>query len=308
MTLGAMTRRDVLVAGAAAGFTAAAAPRFAFAAGGVTLGAKTIDVVSDGHLTLPLSFSFPDVPEAEVKALLAAHGMPTDQSTPDCNLTLLRDGDRIVLFDAGSGPNFMPTAGKIADSLAAIGIDPAVVTDVVFTHAHPDHVWGVLDGFDDVVFPEAAFHMSRVEWDFWRAPETLDTTPEERKTFVIGARNRFEKMEERITLFDAGAEVLPGVEAFDTRGHTPGHTSFVVHDGSSSVMIVGDAMTNVAISFERPDWPTGSDQDPQKGAATRKMLLDRLAQDKTQIVGFHLPHPGLGTVERKGTAYRFAAS
>ncbi|WP_421858776.1 MBL fold metallo-hydrolase [Oricola sp.] len=271
----------------------------------VPLGGGQLTTVSDGHLVLPLDFAYPDAPRDEVVSLLTAAGLPDDRIEPPCNVTVYRDGDRVVVFDVGAGPNFMASAGLLADNLEAAGVAPEDVTHVLFTHAHPDHIWGLLDDFDEPVFANAEFHINRAEWDFWRAEETLDTMPEARKTFVVGARNRFAALEDVINLFDYGAEVLPGIEAVDTSGHTPGHTSFAIHSGGASAMVLGDAVTNAAVSFARPDWPSGSDQDVEKGIATRRAVLDRLAGDQGPIVGFHLPGNGIGRVETAGTGYRF---
>ena len=218
----------------------------------IALGAKTITTVSDGNLVLPLDFSFPDAPRDELVALLEAAGHKTDMLEPDCNVTVLKDGDRVVLFDVGSGPNFMPSAGKILDNIDAAGIAPEDVTDVVFTHAHPDHIWGLLDDFDEFVFPDANYYINQVEWDYWRADDTLEKMPEARKTFVVGAQNRLEALEDVIQFFNWGDEVVPGVEAIDTHGHTPGHTSFAIHDGSDSLTVVGDAATSAIVSFAHP--------------------------------------------------------
>lgn len=274
----------------------------------IALGAKTVTTVSDGNLVLPLDFVFPDVPQDELVALLEAAGQGGGAVEPDCNVTILKDGDRVVLFDVGSGPNFMPSAGKILDNIDAAGIAPEDVTDVLFTHAHPDHIWGLLDDFDEFVFPEANYYINQVEWDYWRADDTLDAMPEARKSFVVGAQNRLEALEDVIQFFNWGDEVLPGIEAVDTRGHTPGHTSFAIHDGSESVHVIGDAATNSIISFAHPEWPSGSDQDTETGIATRVALLDRLAGDQSRIVGFHLPEGGIGHVEKDGDGYRFVAS
>lgn len=300
-----MTRRQLLGAALALAVGTAARPAWAAAPARVALGDAEVMVLSDGALSLPMSFFLPDRSAEEIAALLTPHGLPVDLVRPDCNLTLLRSQGRTVLFDAGAGPMFQDTAGKLADSLAAAGIDPAEITDLCFTHAHPDHLWGVVDDLDEPVFPNARFWMNRAEWEFWRAPATLDAMPEERKSFVVGARNRMKLIEERVELFDAGAEVVPGVEAVASVGHTPGHTSFAVHRGSDSLLVVGDAISNAVISFERPDWRSGSDQDQAQGADTRLRLLDRLAGDQARIVGFHLPYPGIGFVERRGSAYRF---
>jgi hypothetical protein len=125
------------------------------------LGSAQIDIVSDGHLQLPVSMVLGRVPEADRDAFLKANPIEGSTLKSPLNLTLLRDGERTVLFDVGSGPNFMSSAGKIAEALDAIGVAPDAVTHVLFTHAHPDHIWGVKDDFDEEVFSNAEYHMSR---------------------------------------------------------------------------------------------------------------------------------------------------
>lgn len=301
-----ISRRNLMKGTAALALVGLALPS-ARATARLATGDGELIVVSDGHMTLPLEFLFPDLPEAELKALLGENGMPTGGYNPDCNVTFLRAGERLAVFDVGAGPNFMPTAGKLFDNMNEAGIDPGEVTDVIFTHAHPDHLWGLLDDFDELVFPNADYRMAETEWDFWRADDTLEKMPEERKSFVVGAQNRLPVIEENITLFKPGTEVFPGVEAVDTAGHTPGHVSFMVHGGAEPVLVAGDAITNLA-SFARPELRAGSDQEPELAAANRVKLLDRLAGEKARLIGYHLPHPGTGTVERKDDAYRFVAA
>ncbi len=304
-----LTRRQMLMLGSSslAALAFGLSARQARAVGNATLGEAEVTIVSDGTLTLPLSFIAPDVPAADLQALLKANGMAGDAITPDCNVTFFRSGDRLAIFDVGSGSNFMPTAGDLLANMEEAGIDPAEVTDVIFTHAHPDHLWGLVDDFEELVFPDAAYYMGAAEWDYWRSGDTLDAMPEERKSFVVGAQNRLAFLEDRINLVKPGAEVIPGVEAIDTSGHTPGHLSYMLHSGADSMLVIGDAISNAVISFAHPEWPSGSDQDPQKGIETRTALIDRLAADKARIIGYHLPHPGQGMVEKDGTAYRFVS-
>ena len=280
-------------------------PLRAYAETTAQMGDYRFTSLSDGHLVLPRGFFFDGLPEAELREVLAPFDLPQDQLTPPCNLTLLRDGERVVLFDAGAGPAFMPSAGDLIDSLDAAGVAPEEVTHVVFTHAHPDHLWGVLDDFDDPVFANATYMMSAPEWNYWRDPATVDTIGEARASFAVGAARRLAVIEERLQEIHDGEEILPGIMAHASHGHTPGHMSFELRAGSDALLIGGDAIGNHHLAFARPGWPSGADQDPDQGAETRTRLLDKLAQEQTLLMGFHLPGGGLGRVERFGDAYRF---
>lgn len=297
-------RRKFLKAGIVVG-TVALAPLPGFKRQVIAAGASEITVLSDGNLVLPLGFAYPDLPPELLEPYIAVNGVMPPALTPDCNVTLYRDGDRLVLFDVGAGDNFMASAGQLGASLEEAGIDPSEVTDVVFTHAHPDHLWGLVDDFDEPVFSEAKFYINRTEWDFWTNPETVDLMEDARKTFAVGAASRLERIADGINLFEPGSEVVPGIEAVATYGHTAGHTSFMIHRGSDPVFITGDAITHPNISFAHPEWPSGSDHDRDMGAETRKILLDRLSNEKAMIIGYHLPNPGEGRVETDGAAYKF---
>lgn len=273
----------------------------------LSLGAGLLDTLSDGHLTLPREFILGSLSEAEAGPILAAHGISGDTITPPCNLTLWRDGPRKVLFDAGSGAGFMPSAGKMADALDAVGVSAEEITHVIFTHAHPDHLWGVLDDFDDPTFANASYMIGQAEWDYWTDPTTVESIGAARAAFAVGAARRLAEIEDRMEFIKPGQEVLPGILAHDSPGHTPGHMAFEIRQGSEAVIVVGDAIGNGHLALARPNWPSGSDQDPETGIATRTRLLDMLATDHMTMVGFHLPQGGLGRVERHNDAYRFVA-
>jgi glyoxylase-like metal-dependent hydrolase (beta-lactamase superfamily II) len=164
----------------------------------------------------------------------------------------------------------------------------------------------VLDEFDDLLFPAAAFHIGRAEWEFWRSEGALAAVGPARESFVAGARLRLDAIEDRVSLIEPGAEVLPGIEAVASFGHTPGHLAYVIHAGEGMV-VVGDALAHPLLSFRQPRWPTAMDQDPVAAADTRLRLLDRLAAERRPIIGYHLPEPGVGRVDRLGGAYAFVA-
>lgn len=271
----------------------------------LTLGEMRLDVVSDGFLTLPGSFIFDPMPKDDLLPLLESLGQSPDLLTPPCNVTLLRTGDRTVLFDVGSGPDFAPDAGVLLDSLDAVGVTPDDVTDIVFTHAHPDHLWGVLDDFDDLLFSQATYLIGRREWDYWTNPNTVDEIGEARAAFAVGAARRLAAIEDTVSFFEDDEEILPGVVARATFGHTPGHMAFEVRSGSEATMILGDCIGNDHVAFARPEWNSGSDQDQDLAARTRVSLMDELFHDKTRIIGFHLSGNGIGYVDKRDDGYVF---
>lgn len=295
--------RRALLSGCAAVPLAAPLSRFALA--DVSIGPATLTTISDGHLTLPGSFIFDPMPREQLLPLLEKAGISQETLTPDCNVSLYRDGPNTVLFDAGSGPDFQPSAGKLTEELEQAGIAPEDVTHVVFTHAHPDHIWGLLDEFDDPIFSNATHMIGRAEWDYWWNPETVNTIGDARAAMAVGARRRLEAIEDAVEFFSGGEEILPGVLAVSTPGHTPGHMSFEVRSGSQAVLIIGDAIGNDHIALMRPEWPSGADQDAEVAASTRIALLDRIVADNLQVAGFHLPGGGIGRIERTGDAFRF---
>lgn len=297
-----LSRRSFLT-GCAAMPLVAQAGRFAMAE--TAIGEGTLTTISDGHLTLPGSFVFEPMPQAELPPLLEKAGVSRDTLTPDCNVSLYRDGTNTVLFDVGSGPDFQPSAGKLLEGLEHLDVAPEDVTHVIFTHAHPDHIWGLLDDFDDPLFYDATYMIGRAEWDYWWNPETVNTIGEARAAMAVGAKRRLEAIEDAVAFFDDGAEILPGIQAISSTGHTPGHMSFEVRQGTDAALIAGDAIGNHHIAFLRPDWLSGSDQDAERAANTRTRLFDRILADDLKIAGFHLPASGLGRVEREGDAYRF---
>lgn len=273
----------------------------------LALGDTRLDVVSDGSLTLPGSFIFDPMPKDELAPLLEKLGQSADVLTPPCNVTLMRRGDRTVLFDVGSGPDFSPNSGILLTSLEALGVAPEDVTDVVFTHAHPDHLWGLLDDFDDPLFTEATYMIGQREWDYWMNPNTVDDIGEARASFAVGAKRRLEMIEDNVSFFKDGDEIMQGVAARATFGHTPGHMALEVRDGSETVMILGDCIGNDHVAFARPDWHSGSDQNPELAAKTRVALMDELAHQKTRVIGFHLTGNGVGYVDKTSDGYVFTS-
>lgn len=303
-----ITRRRLLATGTAA-LASSALPQRGWTETRLSLGDTEIVTLSDGHLTLPAEFIFGPMPTDELSGILARYGMdPTAPLTPPCNITLLRRGDVLALFDAGSGTGFQSSVGKLPDALEAAGIDPMDITHVIFTHGHPDHLWGALDDFDEPLFANATHMMGQVEFDYWMDDATVESIGAERASFAVGAKRRLEVLEADLGLFAEGDEVLPGVVALASAGHTPGHMCFVLGQGADAVMILGDAIGNGHIAFARPDWASGSDQEPELAALTRVRLFEQITAQGMTVVGFHLPEGGIGRVQAVAEGFEFLPS
>jgi glyoxylase-like metal-dependent hydrolase (beta-lactamase superfamily II) len=302
LSLANLSRRTVLGAAAA---LVAGADQLAAQTASAAFGTAKLGILSDGTITLPGTFLARGAPRAEVEGLLAGAGLPTDVVTNSLNVPVVTQGDDVVMFDCGAGKNFLPSTGMLPDSMSAAGIDAATVKHVFLTHAHPDHIWGALDEFDTPACANATYHLPQAEWDFWMDPGVFAKLPEDRQAFAAGAQRVLKALEPQLKRFRPGQEVVSGVAAIDTAGHTPGHVCFEVRLGGEPFVVIGDAFTHPVVSFARPDWSAGFDQDGEKAAVSRRKLMGRLAAERLPFTAYHLPKGGIGRVEAAGSAFRY---
>ena len=264
-------------------------------------GAYDVTVVSDGTLLLPTSIIDSGGKPEEVVKLLGAM-VQGDKAQFEASPLLLKSGSELILMDTGAGGGFQPTAGKILESLKAAGVEPSAITKVIFTHGHPDHCWGTIGKDGKPVFANASFHMGETEWNFWTATDLASKMPKEMQGMVTGTQSQLGALKDQIKLFKTGAEVLPGIMALDTSGHTPGHVSFELA-GGDGMIVTGDAITNPMVFFAHPDWKFNFDADHNTAIANRKKLLDMASAGKKKLLGYHWPYPGIGMAEKKDGAY-----
>jgi len=270
------------------------------------LGDFLIAMVSDGQLNLPASVLGANVPEATLRSYLKSIRQGSDIQRGHLNLTLIDTGEQVILVDAGAGPDFQDSAGRIEASLKAAGYGVADVGLIVLTHGHPDHVWGILDDAGEAPrFPHAEYAINAKEWQFWTDETLTDRLPEAQKPMAQGARKNLTAVSARTVRAEPDEEVAPGVRLFPAPGHTPGHSAVLVESGGQRLLIVGDALTHPYISFERTDWHFGFDMDGEQAAQTRKRILELAASEDLRIALYHAPFPGVGRAARLGAAFRF---
>lgn len=270
-----------------------------------TIGEARLTVVSDGYFTTPISNHGINADPVELRAFLESYFLPTDVNFSHTNHVLIELGDAVVLIDVGSGNRFLETTGQLFGNLEVAGIDPDTITQVVITHAHPDHIWGIRDDFDEAILPGVEYIIAETEHHWWLQDGRVDQVSAEMQQFVVGAVNSLNVDGAEWTLARDGHEVAPGIRLLSTPGHTAGHMSVVVESGGQQLLITGDAMTHAYTNFAQPGWVGSTDQDPEQTVATRLRLLDMAATDRMAVLGYHFPFPGVGHVTRDGDAFRF---
>ncbi|KHQ52716.1 MBL fold metallo-hydrolase [Mameliella alba] len=269
------------------------------------LGEAVLTVVSDGHLEIPANGLGVNADPEEVKAFLESYFLSTETNYSHTNHLVIELGEAKVLVDVGSGNRFLPTAGKLMENLGAAGIDASEITHVVITHAHPDHVWGIRDDFDEAILPDAQFFIGGTERDFWLQDGLVNSVPTEMQQFVVGAVNSLNVDGAEWTVVGDEADIAPGIRVIDTPGHTIGHMSVVIESGGKQLIALGDSMNHAWMSTVRPEWVSNFDMDGEQTVATRKRLLDMAATDRMAVLGYHFPFPGVGHIAAEGDAYRF---
>ncbi|WP_421704364.1 MBL fold metallo-hydrolase [Aliiroseovarius sp.] len=315
MSLLKPTRRDLLrLAAAAPAFAMPAAARAAVLTppgGGnatqfrFTLGEAQVTIVSDGYFSIPMSGQAINASEEDRLAFLAEHYLDPEAGYSHTNHLYVELGEAKVLVDVGSGTRWIDTAGRLMENLEAAGIDPMGITHVVITHAHPDHIWGIRDDFDEPIFPDAEYIIGTHEYDWWMQDGLVDRVGPAEQQFVVGAVNSLQADGLEWTLAQDGHEVAPGLRLVATPGHTPGHMSLVVESGGQQLMALGDAMSNPWMNFAKPDWYNSFDHDGERTAATRRKILDMASADRIAVLGYHFPFPGVGHVKPRGDVFEF---
>jgi glyoxylase-like metal-dependent hydrolase (beta-lactamase superfamily II) len=261
-------------------------------------------VVSDGPLVLARAARiFKGAEESAMNTALSASDLPTDKVRVEQNCLLLEAGGKRMLFDNGMGSSklFGPDSGQLLGSLGEAGVDPASIDALVLTHAHSDHCWGTMRDNGVPNYPNATIYMAQAELAFWES----DPPGERRERSLAGVRKHLLPLRDRIRLIRDGEEFLPGVTAWATPGHTPGHMAYLFAGGWC---LTGDVAFHDPLSFAFPGAESAFDTDPTEAIATRHRLLARLADEKLAVIGYHYPWPGLGHVERVGGTFRFVAA
>jgi len=267
--------------------------------------------INDGARSFPMPDGWVrNIPKEQALAAAEAAYMPKGMVTVPFNPQLVNTGGKLVLIDCGLGAGMVePSKGAVGRTimnLAAAGIQPKDIDIVLMSHLHPDHTNGIRAADNSMAFPNAEIMAPAKDWEFWMSAENAAKAESNKmmKDYFANVKKIYAGIENKVTRYEWGKEVAPGITSIGTPGHTPGHTSFVIASGSAKVLVQSD-VTNIPEFFlVHPDWHVAYDIEPELAQQTRHKFLDMAAAEKATVIGFHFQFPSVGHVEKTATGYR----
>ena len=239
------------------------------------------------------------IPPQATARLLSRMFVGSPQMQTSVNGYLVNTGTHLVLIDTGGTTAFRPGLGNLLNNLKASGYQPEQVDAVLITHLHGDHVGGITDAAGKPVFPNATIHTAQAESDFWLSLKNAEAAAKERQASFQFARDSaapYQATGRWKTFSGDNVELVPGVFALDTHGHTPGHTVYAVRSEGKQLLVWGDLLHSHAVQFVKPGVAMIFDNDKKQAIAARRRILQLAAKEQALIAGAHLPFPGIGRV------------
>lgn len=281
----------------------------------IKLGELDLYILTDGYIHEKNIDTFcPRADLSLLKSILRDQFRPDDYINMAMNILLVKTRDRLILLDAGMGIFADERTGFVLKSLQKAGFSAKDITDVFISHAHPDHIGGVVDKQNNLVFPNADLYISKIEYDFWLQASVKDfnnsflkNEPEMLNQVIPAIRNILKTIRPKLKFYDFKVP-LYGYFSFQLApGHTPGLTMTTISSGNEKLIYMADLLHSDVLLFPHPEWGFSGDTDLDIAEESRKKLLEELADTKTRAFACHLPWPGLGHTKKKETAYEWIA-
>lgn len=279
----------------------------------IKLGELELFILTDGYIHEEDLNSFaPRGNVAELKKILKDNFRSEDYIDMAMNVMMVKTKDKLILLDSGMGIFADERTGFLLKSLQKAGFSAKDITDIFISHAHPDHIGGVVDKQNNLVFPNANIFISKIEHDFWMhagikdfSNSALKKQPERLGQIISAIQNILKTIQPKLKFYDLNNTLYNNFSFQLAPGHTPGLTVTTISSGNEKLMYIADLIHSDVILFPHPDWGFAGDTDLDIATASRKKLLQQLADTRTRAFAYHLPWPGLGFTKKKTTGFEW---
>jgi len=268
------------------------------------IGDFLVSALSDGTMSASLDL-LSGIETAEAAAI-QDNAQIAEPGNIHINGYLIQGRGRTILVDAGAG-GLNNIGGQLRESLAAAAISPDDVDTVLLTHAHPDHIGGLLDAEGQPVFQQAELYLHPLEAAYWQDDEQRKRANERGQRNFTLVRRTVDAYARKLQLTGKG-EVTEGILPVWLPGHTPGHTGFRIDSKGKCLLIWGDIVHYPHIQTARPEVSIVFDCDPVHARETREKILAQAVRENLLIAGMHLGRSGFARVRQAGEGYRIVWS
>lgn len=185
----------------------------------------------------------------------------------------------------------------VLSALRTAGFDPGTVDVVALSHLHFDHAGGLLAADGSAAFGRARIAAQRLEWEF-----ALGDNPRLQASYDQGELRLVEEAGWAGAV-DGEAELLPGVTAIRTGGHSGGHQGVVVRGQDRTVAFFGDLCMRPWSA--NPRWVTAFDDFPLTSVEVKAGLFRRAVEESWTVVLSHEAETPVGRMVADRDRYRF---
>lgn len=269
------------------------------------IGDIEVTVLSDGTFKAPMRDLLLGMEKKEIDTHLEKYHLTTPTLT-SLNGFLINTGKKLVLIDTGAGGFFGPTVGKMTDSLKAAGYKPEEVDEIYITHFHADHIGGLMRE-KKRTYPQAILRADQNDIDYWLSDDQMAKASEGKKAHFKAAHSVIKPYIEakKFKAFNGKTELVKGITAHPTYGHTPGHTIYEVSSQGHTLMLWGDLIHVAAVQFKHPKVAIQFDSDPSKAINQRLKAFSQAAKSRFMVGAAHLSFPGLGHLNSADQGFEF---
>ncbi|WEV50205.1 MBL fold metallo-hydrolase (plasmid) [Acinetobacter sp. ESL0695] len=256
------------------------------------IGDFLVTVLNDGEMNVNLTF-LSGIDEKSAAKIQTEAGISNVEQI-DINCYLIQGHGQTILIDSGTG-GLNDTGGLLLKNLARMGITPNDIDSILITHAHPDHIGGLLNNEGEPIYKNAKIYLHALEIEYWQNDQALEQATERGKRNFSLVRRTLKAYSQKINIFDKN-EPIAGISPIFLPGHTPGHTGFKIGKGESSLLIWADIVHFPHIQLPDPTISIVFDYDKEQAKVTRQNLLEKVVKERQLIAGMHTKKSGFAYI------------